>query len=215
MAFAFRTRAPSELFFPTVHVHDGRLEERARFDHELYCQARRAPAGWFAAQRPVGTHEAGKSQGLLSASAPCFRLLLAGLRENADVIVAPPPRVAATRAEHPEALELILSKPIVGGQLAQFDNVVENVLRPLNPELFAIHQRYVAGWAGWSTLFFEFDASGGPPRSVDVESDYDSPELVSELERCARALSFPPLPGSGVGTIELRVGLGYVPRSPI
>jgi hypothetical protein len=38
MAFTFPTRAPERLFFPTVHVHDGRFHTTAKFDHALYYQ---------------------------------------------------------------------------------------------------------------------------------------------------------------------------------
>jgi hypothetical protein len=38
MAFSFRTREPKAIFFPTVHVHDGHMHDRAKFDHELYFQ---------------------------------------------------------------------------------------------------------------------------------------------------------------------------------
>ncbi len=38
MAFRFRTRDPSQLFFPTVHVHDGKVHPTADFDHTLYYQ---------------------------------------------------------------------------------------------------------------------------------------------------------------------------------
>lgn len=38
MAFEFPRRDPSQLFFPTVHVHDGLVHPTAHFDHELYCQ---------------------------------------------------------------------------------------------------------------------------------------------------------------------------------
>jgi hypothetical protein len=38
MAFQFQTRDPSRLFFPTVHVHDGRVHQTAEFDHHLYYQ---------------------------------------------------------------------------------------------------------------------------------------------------------------------------------
>lgn len=38
MAFEFPRRDPSQLFFPTVHVHDGQVHPTAHFDHELYCQ---------------------------------------------------------------------------------------------------------------------------------------------------------------------------------
>ena len=41
MALSFPTRDPARLFFPTVHVHDGRFHATARFDHALYFQTPR------------------------------------------------------------------------------------------------------------------------------------------------------------------------------
>jgi hypothetical protein len=38
MALTFPTRDPARLFFPTVHVHDGRFHTTATFDHTLYYQ---------------------------------------------------------------------------------------------------------------------------------------------------------------------------------
>jgi hypothetical protein len=38
MALRFPTRDRGRLFFPTVHVHDGRVRSRAEFDHALYFQ---------------------------------------------------------------------------------------------------------------------------------------------------------------------------------
>lgn len=37
MAFDFPS-ASTRLFFPTVHIHDGKVHDRAAFDHDLYCQ---------------------------------------------------------------------------------------------------------------------------------------------------------------------------------
>jgi hypothetical protein len=42
MAFRFKTREKDAIYFPTLHVHDGELHERADFDHALFYQA---PAG--------------------------------------------------------------------------------------------------------------------------------------------------------------------------
>src|SRR6185503_10226486 len=39
MAFDFPRRHRDRLFFPTLHLHHGRLEKEAHFDHTLYCQA--------------------------------------------------------------------------------------------------------------------------------------------------------------------------------
>src|SRR5262249_49518570 len=38
IALEFPRRNPDELFFPTVHVHNGRFEPRANFHHLLFCQ---------------------------------------------------------------------------------------------------------------------------------------------------------------------------------
>lgn len=46
MAFRFETRAPTSLFFPTVHVHDGTLPAVAHFDHALYTQGQPDEEGW-------------------------------------------------------------------------------------------------------------------------------------------------------------------------
>src|SRR5262245_24906536 len=39
MAFEFPRADARRLFFPTVHIHDGTVQPKARFDHALYCQA--------------------------------------------------------------------------------------------------------------------------------------------------------------------------------
>ncbi len=38
MAFEFETRNSDQIFFPTVHIHDGQVHEKEHFEHELYCQ---------------------------------------------------------------------------------------------------------------------------------------------------------------------------------
>jgi hypothetical protein len=43
MALTFPTRDSRRLFFPTVHLHDGRFHARAEFDHKLYFQRRPGP----------------------------------------------------------------------------------------------------------------------------------------------------------------------------
>jgi len=39
MAFRFPSSAPGRIFFPTVHIHDGKVHEMEDFDHTLYAQA--------------------------------------------------------------------------------------------------------------------------------------------------------------------------------
>lgn len=38
MAFEFATRSPDQIFFPTVHIHDGEVHRTEDFDHVLYLQ---------------------------------------------------------------------------------------------------------------------------------------------------------------------------------
>jgi hypothetical protein len=38
MAFSFARQNANSLFFPTVHIHDGKVHSKADFDHALYCQ---------------------------------------------------------------------------------------------------------------------------------------------------------------------------------
>lgn len=39
MAFRFPSAMPGRVFFPTVHIHDGKVHEKEDFDHTLYAQA--------------------------------------------------------------------------------------------------------------------------------------------------------------------------------
>ncbi len=39
MAFQFPSATPGKLFFPTLHIHDGKVHETEEFDHVLYAQA--------------------------------------------------------------------------------------------------------------------------------------------------------------------------------
>ncbi|MEZ5133860.1 MAG: hypothetical protein R2699_02035 [Acidimicrobiales bacterium] len=93
MAFAFERHDPSTLFFPTVHVHDGSVPRRARFDHTLYWQAADlddvssgdamvAPAAAVAA-----AVDADRSAGLVDPTLPCAALRLVGKRPNTDTTV--------------------------------------------------------------------------------------------------------------------------------
>ncbi len=57
MAFEFPHRDPTRLFFPTVHVHDGRVHARAEFD---------------------------RAAGLVDGDAHCLRRTIRGLAPNQD-----------------------------------------------------------------------------------------------------------------------------------
>jgi len=101
MAFEFKTRS-DEIFFPTVHIHDGNVYPRERFDHTLYLQH----AGFdsvvgkytsfpdnttgfvrseFAAKQVCNLE---KAQGIIAPDLLIHRVDLAGSQENKDMIYA-------------------------------------------------------------------------------------------------------------------------------
>jgi hypothetical protein len=98
MAMKFETAEPGSLFFPTVHVHDGKLHPRARFDHALFFQTQKAPT----AQVPAGAHDSLQranlpvsqvvslpaTRGIVVDEQPVFRIGLRGTLENTDTRVA-------------------------------------------------------------------------------------------------------------------------------
>jgi hypothetical protein len=89
MAFEFPRANPDWLFFPTVHVHDGRVHQTAGFDHALYAQTAKVSRGpWEASSKPAGKAVAvARTQGLVSAAEPLVRRLMTGTLPNADVLL--------------------------------------------------------------------------------------------------------------------------------
>jgi hypothetical protein len=92
MAFSFPRANPRELFFPTVHIHDGKVHENADFDHVLYCQ--RGPSDLFNLQdwdesfRPaVAFMQLPKSKDLVSGDEHCYKRALTGNLPNKDFLL--------------------------------------------------------------------------------------------------------------------------------
>jgi len=93
MALRFPRRDPAELFFPTVHVHDGRLPDRAEFDHELYAQHDPIVArlcGWNWSRGPLGDYIDAKADQLFDRDLGGHALGIRGSRPNRDVVLRPP-----------------------------------------------------------------------------------------------------------------------------
>jgi hypothetical protein len=89
MGLELPTRSPDKLFFPTVHVHDGRFHAQAKFDHSLYYQHPRAPNGsgelMTSDGDAVSWAKPGKSYaGMLDEARTIARRTLRGARPNAD-----------------------------------------------------------------------------------------------------------------------------------
>jgi hypothetical protein len=91
MAFEFPRADDKHLFFPTVHIHDGKVHDRANFDHALYCQ----PSGedltrtnWEESFQPAGLFmKVKQAQGLLVDDQHVYRLQLRGKLKNQDTLV--------------------------------------------------------------------------------------------------------------------------------
>ncbi len=105
MAFDFPRRNPCELFFPTVHVHQGRFEPRATFHHLLFCQdVDRARLDrwnrsfqsefpdhpffwWTTSPWTLGDEIADRAPGIVRADLRCHRVHIEGSYPNVDVVV--------------------------------------------------------------------------------------------------------------------------------
>jgi hypothetical protein len=91
MAFEFPS-AQEKLFFPTVHIHDGKVHARAKFDHVLYCQPSESAAlklaDWTESEKHTRRFmNLKKSAGLIVADEHCYKRELHGLLPNQDTVV--------------------------------------------------------------------------------------------------------------------------------
>lgn len=91
MAFEFPRANARQIFFPTVHIHDGEVHDTAEFDHVLYFQSGGSvlpSPGWSESAVPAGMFmQIKKSQGLLDAELHCYRRFIRGEYKNTDVLV--------------------------------------------------------------------------------------------------------------------------------
>jgi hypothetical protein len=83
MAFTFPTREPSRLFFPTLHVHDGKVHKTAQFDHCFYVQGSEVP-GWERSIRVPHVNHVQLLSPLLDGSSLLSRRRLSGEHPNED-----------------------------------------------------------------------------------------------------------------------------------
>jgi len=92
MAFSFPHADRSSLFFPTVHIHYGKVYPAAKFDHVLYCQSgteeELALTGWVESNRPAGTFmKTAEAKGLIDADRHCYLKELHGKLPNRDTLL--------------------------------------------------------------------------------------------------------------------------------
>ena len=91
MAFDFPRADGKKLFFPTVHIHDGKVHDKAGFDHALYCQLsgeENVAMKWTESKQPAGMFmDMDKSLGLFDKTGHVYRKEMRGNLKNEDVIV--------------------------------------------------------------------------------------------------------------------------------
>lgn len=92
MAFSFPRRYARSLFFPTVHIHDGKVHQFAPFDHSLYCQPRESQQlrlqGWQESQTHAKNFmQIAKTKGIVEGEQHAYLRDLRGDLPNRDTFV--------------------------------------------------------------------------------------------------------------------------------
>ncbi|MFO0939334.1 MAG: hypothetical protein U0930_01065 [Pirellulales bacterium] len=102
MAFEFKTRHENQIFFPTVHIHDGEVHAEEHFDHALYCQDQKLDAvvgrytekpdpatQWTRSQQAASkTVKIAKSHDVVDGDLLLHRKIIQGNWPNQDVFVS-------------------------------------------------------------------------------------------------------------------------------
>jgi hypothetical protein len=86
MAFLFPTRMAEALYFPTLHIHDGNINDQAEFDHTLYFQGEpfQEFAHRFSTGNAVTFMKVGKAKGIVHPDALCGKRTIVGRKPNRD-----------------------------------------------------------------------------------------------------------------------------------
>lgn len=89
MALKFKTRNPNILYFPTVHVHDGKVRNKEKFNHVLFTQGEvKFNNGWERSFDKLisSTHKDlnEKSKGLIDLNTEVYRKVMKGEFLNKD-----------------------------------------------------------------------------------------------------------------------------------
>jgi hypothetical protein len=220
MALTFEPRDRGEIFFPTVHIHDGEVRARAGFDHSLYVQLPGAlgqllDGRWSPSLGPLGSRvDAARSQGLIDGDAPAFRCVLLGEQENTDIVISGPRLRALTTIEG--AMLLRLRDQAAGdgapGWLAARDRFRDALL----PPLAALLRGQQAEWGlrpydrALPVRWMQFDGALPllPPEAI----------LPSQREPCTLWVPFldPKAPGGPRGgahphVYELQISFDFLP----
>ncbi|MFO1483580.1 MAG: hypothetical protein U1F71_09510 [Verrucomicrobiaceae bacterium] len=90
MAFSFPSALSDTVFFPTLHIHDGEVHAKERFDHTLYLQApatNLARGGWQESPALAVTKvKCGLTHGMIRPDLHVYRQSMQGKFDNGDVV---------------------------------------------------------------------------------------------------------------------------------
>ena len=93
MAFAFPTALTGQVFFPTLHIHDGKIHDREVFDHTLYMQGEGFDldtGGWQESPKiAVAKVKCGYAHNMVRPEMHVHRNVIRGNMRNGDIIVQP------------------------------------------------------------------------------------------------------------------------------
>jgi hypothetical protein len=90
MGFWFPTRHSNRVFWPTVHIHDGEIYEKAEFDHILYGQmgGRKSATHWEETREEAKKFvDIKKAEGLVAEGDKVIRRKIKGMQENRDQVM--------------------------------------------------------------------------------------------------------------------------------
>ncbi len=91
MAFSFPTSTPQHLYFPTLHIHDGKIHTKETFDHTLYLQGDELSLGGQGWEESPGLAvtkvKCGLTHAMVRPEMHVYRHVMRGVFANGDVIV--------------------------------------------------------------------------------------------------------------------------------
>lgn len=89
MAFSFPTALPGTVFFPTLHIHDGKVHAKEKFDHTLYLQGSGLDiSGWGESfSLPDTIVKCNLTHGMIRPDLHVFSSVMRGKFQNGDVVV--------------------------------------------------------------------------------------------------------------------------------
>jgi len=89
MAFSFLTALTKTVYFPTLHIHDGKVHAKENFDHKLYLQGSSLNInGWAESFTPAeATVKCNLTHGMIRPDLHVYSQSMHGKYNNGDVVV--------------------------------------------------------------------------------------------------------------------------------